>query len=65
MCLHPMPCHATTCNKSPCCPPSIPQATLLLLEMLDVDKVLAALAGQQPIDEAAYVFAAPGVKAQV
>lgn len=28
------------------------QATLLLLEMLDVDKALAALAAEQPIDEA-------------
>ncbi|PRW56624.1 Nucleoporin NUP188 like isoform B [Chlorella sorokiniana] len=44
---------------------SIKLATLLLLEMLDVDKVLAALAAEQPIDEAAYVFAAPDVKQRV
>lgn len=50
------------------CPLTIPlslQATLLLLEMLDVDKALAALASGQPIDEASYVFAAPGVKQRV
>lgn len=33
--------------------------------MLDVDKALAALAAGQPVDEAAYVFAAPGVKDSV
>ncbi|KAI3428139.1 hypothetical protein D9Q98_006522 [Chlorella vulgaris] len=44
---------------------SVKLATLLLLEMLDVDKALAALAAGQPVDEAAYVFAAPGVKDSV
>ena len=33
-------------------PPPPWQATVLLLEMLDVDKALAALAAHQPIDEA-------------
>ncbi len=47
----------------PATPP--PQATLLLLEMLDVDKALAALAAGQPLDEASYVFAGARVKQQV
>jgi hypothetical protein len=46
-------------------PHGLPQATLLLLEMLDVDKVLAVLASGQLIDEASYAFAAPGVKQRV
>ncbi|PSC72509.1 exostosin-like glycosyltransferase isoform B [Micractinium conductrix] len=44
---------------------SVKLATVLLLEMLDVDKALAALAAQQPLDEGCYVFAAPAVKDRV
>lgn len=41
------------------------QATLLLLEMLDLDKALAALAAGQPLDESSYVFAGAEVKQRV
>ncbi|KAL4443613.1 hypothetical protein ABPG75_011350 [Micractinium tetrahymenae] len=44
---------------------SVKLATLLLLEMLDVDKALAALAAGQPLDEASYVFAGGDVKQRV
>lgn len=46
-------------------PPPPGQATLLLLEMLDVDKALAAMAAGQPLDEASYVFAGAEVKRRV
>jgi hypothetical protein len=59
------PCCISRLLPSPPLPHGLPQATLLLLEMLDVDKVLAALASGQLIDEAAYAFAAPGVKQRV
>ena len=57
--------HPATPRARPARPSAFLQAQLLLLEMLDVDKVLAALAGGRPIDEAAYAFAAPGVKQRV
>jgi nuclear pore complex protein Nup188 len=38
------------------------QGTLLLLEMLDVDQALAALAGGHPVTPDSYAFAAPSVR---
>lgn len=60
----PMLCTASSRTPTTAAAVALPavQATLLLLEMLDVDKALAALAAEQPIDEAVRWAAGRGTR---
>ena len=56
-------CDSSRLSADPLPPP--PQATVLLLEMLGVDKPVTALAEGVPLTQDGYAFAGAGVRAQV